>query len=565
MPCLKICGVTNAAFALEAVRRKTDYIGFVFVEGSPRRVSAETARDIVSSVKGAKFVGVFSGQGVLKILAIAELVGLDIVQLHGGYSAEDVAALKSRGYEVWRLDSGDGFAGEDATLLDGRDGKRRGGTGRLADWSRVAELKREGRRVVLAGGISASNISAAVATGADVIDVNSSLETSPGEKSVERLEQLVKAFNASSGETTMSEEKQRLDDEIARLFKLRMDLAATEPINPAEERATLSRAADIVGQPLERDMKILFNTMFGMAKARRRAAIGGGSPLVETIRSAAAQARDFATKAVVACPGTEGSYAQIAASEMFEIPTILFFSGFESVFEAVEKGLCPYGILPIENSAAGSVAQVYDLMVKHRFHIVRSVRVKIDHVLLGRRGAKIEDIREVASHPHALTQCGAYLKAHPKMKPVPGANTAVAAKELAAGGAMDRAVIASRACAELYGLDILAEGIADAAYNYTRFICISRQMEITKDASKFSIMLSLPHRPGSLNGIIAKFAAVGVNLTKLESRPIPGMDFEFRFTFEFESTPTNPDVLALIAELSQDPEIEHFTFLGAYA
>ena len=565
MPELKICGVKTASFALEAVRRGVNYIGFVFVEGSPRCVSAETAREIASAAKGARFVGVFAGQGVLKILAIAELVGLDVVQLHGGYSADDVAALKSRGYEVWRLDSGDGFAGEDATLVDGRDGNRRGGTGRLADWSRVAELKREGRRVVLAGGISASNIRAAVATGADIIDVNSSLETAPGEKSVERLEQLADAFNASNGETTMNEEKNRIDDEIARLFKLRMDLSATDPSSPAEERDTLSRAADIVGRPLERDMKILFTTMFGMAKARRRAAVGGTSPLVETIRTAAASARDFATKAVVACPGTEGSYAQIAASQMFDIPTILFFSGFESVFEAVEKGLCPYGILPIENSAAGSVAQVYDLMVKHRFHIVRSVRVKIDHVLLGRRGAKLEDIREVASHPHALTQCATYLKAHPQMKPVPGANTAVAAKELAAGGSPDRAVIASRACAELYGLDILAEGIADAAYNYTRFICISRQMEITKDASKFSIMLSLPHRPGSLNGIIAKFAAVGVNLTKLESRPIPGMDFEFRFTFEFESTPTNPDVLALISELSQDPEIEHFTFLGAYA
>ena len=565
MPELKICGVKSPAFALEAVRRGVNYIGFVFVEGSPRCVSAETAREIASAAKGAKLVGVFAGKGVLKILAIAELVGLDVVQLHGGYSADDVAALKSRGYEVWRLDSGDGFAGEDATLVDGRDGNRCGGTGRLADWSRVAELKREGRRVVLAGGISASNIRAAVATGADIIDVNSSLETAPGEKSVERLEQLADAFNASNGDASMNEEKNRIDDEIARLFKLRMNLAETDPSSPAEERDTLSRAADIVGQPLERDMKILFTTMFGMAKARRRAAVGGTSPLVETIRTAAASARDFATKAVVACPGTEGSYAQIAASQMFDIPTIIFFSGFESVFEAVEKGLCPYGILPIENSAAGSVAQVYDLMVKHRFHIVRSVRVKINHVLLGRPGAKLEDIREVASHPHALTQCATYLKAHPQMKPVPGANTAVAAKELAAGGPADRAVIASRACAELYGLDILAEGIADAAYNYTRFICISRQMEITKDASKFSVMLSLPHRPGSLNGIIAKFAAVGVNLTKLESRPIPGMDFEFRFTFEFESTPTNPDVLALISELSQDPEIEHFTFLGAYA
>ena len=362
-----------------------------------------------------------------------------------------------------------------------------------------------------------------------------------------------------------NEETNRIDNEIARLFKRRMELAETAPLNLAEERDTIARAAETVGRELERDAKILFTTLFGMANVRRRAISGGEAPLVAAIRKATKTGAPFPTKAVVACPGTDGSYAQRAACEMFEIPTLLFFSSFESVFEAVEKGLCPYGILPIENSAAGSVAQVYDLMVKHNFHIVRSVRTKIDHVLLGRRGARLEDIREVASHPHALTQCSAFLKAHPSIKVVPGANTAVAAKELSNGGSSNRAVIASRACAELYNLDILAEGIADAAYNYTRFICISRQMEITPDACRIGIMLSLPHRPGSLHGIIAKFAAVGVNLTKLESRPIPGMDFEFRFTFEFEATPNNEDVLRLLSELSQDPEIEHFTFLGSYA
>ena len=219
----------------------------------------------------------------------------------------------------------------------------------------------------------------------------------------------------------------------------------------------------------------------------------------------------------------------------------------------------------MENSAAGSVAQVYDLMIKHSFHIARAARVKVDHVLLGVPGAKLADVREVTSHPHALAQCGAFLRKHQGIKAVPGTNTAVAAKELAASGRTDRAVIASRACAELYGLEVLSDGIADAAFNYTRFICISRGLEITPDASKIGIMLSLPHRPGSLNEIISKFAAIGVNLTKLESRPLPGMDFEFRFTFEFEAAPTDPAVLGLLSELSLDPEVEHFTFLGAYA
>ena len=377
-----------------------------------------------------------------------------------------------------------------------------------------------------------------------------------------------KAKNRAPAE--VRREMDEVDDGIARLFRRRMEIvgeaaAGGARVDPAVDRAAMTRAVESAGPGLERDMRMLFTTIFGLAKGRRRAVAGGESPLARAIRAAAEAGRPFPERAVVACPGTEGSYAQQAASLMFPVPTILFFSGFESVFEAVENGLCPYGILPIDNSAAGSVAQVYDLMVRHRFHIVRSVGVKIDHVLLGRRGASLSEVREVASHPHALAQCGAFLRAHPDIRAVPGANTAVAARELAEGGPSWRAVIASRACAELYGLDVLAEGVSDAAFNRTRFICISREMSVTPDADKFSIMLSLPHRPGSLNGIISKFAAAGVNLTKLESRPIPGMDFEFRFTFEFESSPANPDVLALLSELSQDPEITGFTFLGAYS
>ena len=355
-----------------------------------------------------------------------------------------------------------------------------------------------------------------------------------------------------------------IDDEIARLFRERMSLAASKS-DPARERATIARATEGCDAGAESALRLLFTTLFGIAKARRRAVLNGVSPLVDGIRAAAASAAPFPTRAIVACQGADGSYAQQAVSSLFRVPTILFFTDFEKVFEAVEKGVCPYGVLPIENSAAGSVPQVYDLMVKHRFHIVRSARVKVDHVLLGRRGATLEGIREVASHPHALAQCAAFLKAHAGLKAVPAPNTAVAAKELAAEGPGSRAVIASRACAELYGLDVVAEGVADAAFNTTRFICIARDMAITPDADKFSLMLSLPHRPGALNGILAKFAAVGVNLTKLESRPIPGMDFEFRFTFEFEASPTDPGVLGLLSELSQDPEIERFTFLGAYA
>ena len=366
-----------------------------------------------------------------------------------------------------------------------------------------------------------------------------------------------------------------IDRELVRLFQRRLEIvgqvAASKqergaPVtDPAREREILSRVTLAVGPEYENGARLFFSTLFGISKARQRTMLVGESPLVDSIRAAASKGGRFPNRAVVACAGTEGSYAQEATSLMFPLPTILYFTGFEAVFEAVEQGLCPYGILPIENSAAGSVSAVYDLMVKHRFHIVRALRLKVDHVLLAARGVKLSDIREITSHPHALAQCGGFLKAHSDVKVTPGTNTAVTAKELAASGRRDMAVIASRSCAELYGLDVIAEGIADASFNYTRFICISKNMEIYPDAGKFSIMLSLPHRPGALNGLISKFAAIDVNLTKLESRPIPGMDFEFRFTFDFEAPPTDPAVLALLSELSLDPGIEHFTFLGAYA
>jgi chorismate mutase/prephenate dehydratase len=219
----------------------------------------------------------------------------------------------------------------------------------------------------------------------------------------------------------------------------------------------------------------------------------------------------------------------------------------------------------VENSAAGSVSAVYDLMQRHRFHIVRSLRLKVDHALLALPGVKLQDVREITSHPHALTQCGQFLKAHPDVRTVPASNTATAAKAVAEGGRRDVAVIASRRCAELYGLEILREQVADAAFNYTRFICIAKDLAVYPDAGKITLMLGLPHRPGSLNQIIAKFAAVDVNLTKLESRPLPGQDFEFNFIFDFEASLNNSSVRSLLSELSTDPEIERFTFLGAYA
>ena len=206
VPKLKVCGITDAAFAVEAARRGIDYLGLIFAEGSPRRVTTEQASQIIAAVQenavpnAPKFVGVFVNHSVEEIEKIASSLRLTVIQLHGNYGAEEIVALKSKGYEVWKLlDEGLGLSDRekvkpDAVLLDGRNGAQRGGTGKRADWSLVEPLKSAGWRIVLAGGISAANVADAIATGADIIDANSTLETAPGVKKIDRLDALLAAY-----------------------------------------------------------------------------------------------------------------------------------------------------------------------------------------------------------------------------------------------------------------------------------------------------------------------------------------------------------------------------------
>ena len=198
-----------------------------------------------------------------------------------------------------------------------------------------------------------------------------------------------------------------------------------------EVRREIGRLDDEIRSLAERRMR-LWDSIADIQREKRHNRL---SPLAEEIRTAAAACeRQFSQNAFVACCGAEGSYAQQAASQLVKSPTIVYFSGFEKVFEAVEKGLCPYGVLPVENSAAGSVAAVYDLMQKHSFHIARSLRLKVDHVLLAPSGVAVEDVREIVSHPHALAQCSAFLKRHPNVKATPAVNTAVSARDAASSG-----------------------------------------------------------------------------------------------------------------------------------
>jgi len=267
-------------------------------------------------------------------------------------------------------------------------------------------------------------------------------------------------------------------------------------------------------------------------------------------------------RALVACQGKEGAYSQKICDQMFEFADILYMNTFNDVFNAVESGMCPFGILPIENSTAGSVTQVYDLMEKHNFHIIRAARQRIEHRLLALPGVNMKDIKEVVSHEQALRQCSAFLSTHPGIKVTAMENTAVAANFVATSGRQDLAAIASQECAALYGLETLSDSVSDTTNNSTRFICITKDLKVYEGANKISLMLSAAHQPGSLYRLLSHISVMGLNLTKLESRPMPGKEFEFRFFFDIEASILDASVRGLICQLQQDSD--QFVFLGNY-
>lgn len=364
-----------------------------------------------------------------------------------------------------------------------------------------------------------------------------------------------------------------VDEKLAALFKERMELSkeiallkkeSGKPVlNSMREREVLSHVSEAAGEELEVYARQLYLTMFDVSRSYQSKFIGSKSPLMDEIERAFSETPElFPNKAVVACQGTEGAYSQLAAEKLFGLPRILYFKTFDAVFNAVEKGLCEYGILPIENSTYGSVGPVYDLMKTHNFHIARAYKLRIAHRLLAKPGTELSDIREIVSHSQALGQCSAFLSSLKDVKLTECENTAVAAETVANSERNDIAAISSAECAGLYGLSVLKDGIQMSDNNYTRFICISKNLQIFPGANKLSLMLSLPHRPLSLYNLLGMFASLGLNLTKLESRPVPGSDFEFMFYFDVEASLKTKEVATLLCELDSRPE--QFVFLGNY-
>ncbi len=370
----------------------------------------------------------------------------------------------------------------------------------------------------------------------------------------------------------MRKQIDKIDDELLRLFKERMGIVLsiaefkkennTAITNATREREILERMTNAAGDDLAIEAKMFFTTLFDLSKSHQRSIINDRGDLSEEINVALEKTANlFPKKATVACQGIEGSYSSAACDSLFLLPSILYMNSFDSVFKAVSSGICDYGILPIENSSYGSVTKVYDLMKKNKFYIARSIKLKITHALLAKKNVKLEDIKEVYSHEQAIGQCSEFLEKL-NIKVTPCENTAMAAKAVSESDRNDVAAISSLQCAELYNLSIISNKIQNTENNYTKFICISKNLEIYPGANKISLIVSLSHSPGSLYRVISHFATLGLNLTKLQSRPVLGSDFEFTFYFDVDASVCEKEVVSLLNSIKSSSQT--FTFLGNY-
>ena len=360
-----------------------------------------------------------------------------------------------------------------------------------------------------------------------------------------------------------------VDDEIVRLFQKRMDIAANIAafkkenglpiLQTAREREKLADVTGKAREDMRSYLRVLYSLLFELSRTYQEK--GARTPLYDKIENAIENTpRLFPRSATVACQGVEGAYSQLACEKLFVTPNIQYFRNFEGVFSAIEAGFCRYGILPIENSTAGSVNRVYDLMIEHHFSIVRSTRLKIDHCLLAKPDHT--QIQEVFAHEQAINQCAGFLKSLGNVKITCCENTAVAAQTVALSDRKDVAALSSRMCAELYGLKVVQSSVQDEGNNHTRFLCISKDTEIYPGADKTSVMMILPHKPGALYKVLARLYALGINLLKLESRPLPDRDFEFMFYLDLETSVYSEEFVQLMCEIGSI--CEEFKYLGSY-
>ena len=351
-----------------------------------------------------------------------------------------------------------------------------------------------------------------------------------------------------------------IDAQMVRLFEERMDvtrrvgeykLAQGLPVlDAAREHEVLEKKRALLSDPaLSAEVTALYETVMAISRRQQRGLIAAAQPREDA--DLLSQVRPPVERPRVLYQGEPGAYADEAAAFFFgeetardRVPT------WEDIFVTLKEGRADYGVVPIENSSTGSINAVYDLLAKYGAYIVGEQLVRVDHCLMAPKGASLDTLTHVYSHEQGLFQCEEYLKDRPWQRTAL-LNTAAAAKFVAEGGDVTQAAIGSPRAAQLYGLEVLAQKINFNEENFTRFVVVSPAPELRPGSDKISALFTIAHESGSLHRILAIFAAHGCNLLKLESRPIVGKSWEYRFFVDIEGQLTDPAMKDVLRETEE--------------
>ena len=363
-----------------------------------------------------------------------------------------------------------------------------------------------------------------------------------------------------------------IDNEIIELYKKRMDVCmeigdikiseGNKVFDKQREREKLAAvAAKVTEEFHKKGVQELFEQLMSLSRKLQYQLLTkrGGLGRLPFI---GVDKLDWENSRIV-FQGTEGAYSQAAMEMYFGKDTNSFHvQTFRDAMEAIEEGSADFAVLPIENSSAGAVNEVYDLLVEFENYIVGEVVLPINHTLSGLKGTTLDQIERVYSHPQGLMQSARFLDEHRNWQQISVANTAIAAQKVLKEQKKTQAAVCSEYAAKIHHLEILKEGINDNSNNSTRFIIVSNQKVYLKQAGKISICFEIPHESGSLYHILSHFIYNNLNMTKIESRPIEGRTWEYRFFVDFEGNLNDAAVKNAIRGIRE--EARNLKILGNY-
>lgn len=360
------------------------------------------------------------------------------------------------------------------------------------------------------------------------------------------------------------EEIDKIDKEIVKLFETRMELTqevadfkiktGKKVFDKQREEEKLTTLSAMTDNPFnKKGIRELFSQIMSISRKRQYELLSDAQEAIDFCRIKEIEKG----RKKVACFGAKASYTEQAMEEYFgkgqEIESINCPT-FKGVMEAIYQGKADYGVLPIENTSTGGITDIYDLLVKYENYIIGEHVVKVEQALLGLPGSKIEDLKIVYSHAQGILQCTKFLEEHQNMKAVDGGSTAGGAKKVAEDKDLTQGAIASIRAAQYYGLEVLQPCINQKSQNYTRFIIITNRKIYLEKADKVSICFEIPHESGSLYNLLSHFIYNNLNLTKIESRPIEGKSWEYRFFVEFEGNLNSSGVKNAVHSIREEAQ-----------